>query len=272
MSWPAAIAPALPVRRRILLLGVPVDTLSRSESVDIAAAAMRGRSKPVRHVALNVAKFIKMRSDPDLAADVAESDIVGIDGMGIVWALRMFGVKGVVRVPGVDLMFDLLEWCAREGRRPFVLGARREILEEAAAAAAHQYPGLQFAGLRDGYFSPLEEADVVRQIRESGADCLFVAMPTPRKERFLGAYAKELGVPFVMGVGGSVDILAGRLKRAPKLMQRAGLEWLHRLLQEPRRMFWRYASTNTVFIFLIVRAIFQRPFGKPPVVRCEPIP
>jgi N-acetylglucosaminyldiphosphoundecaprenol N-acetyl-beta-D-mannosaminyltransferase len=216
---------------------------------------------------MNVAKFVKMRRNEELRRDVEQADIIGIDGMGLVLALRLFGRQRVERVAGVDLMLMLLEKCAEMELRPFLLGARKEVLERAAAVAREQWPGLEFAGLRDGYFSPEEEQAVVDQIRSSGADCLFVAMPTPRKERFLHRHGRNLGVPFIMGVGGSVDVLAGSVSRAPPWMQKFALEWLHRLLQEPRRMAWRYTSTNLAFAVIIGRAWIGHLFGKP-TVRC----
>lgn len=241
---------------RTALIGVPIDLLSLEETVDIAVHAMVSR-QPRRHVAMNVAKLVKMQNDHELARDVMTSDVIGIDGMGIVLALRVLGIRSE-RVSGVDLMNALLARCAQSGHRPFILGAKAEVLEQAAMIARRRWPGLQFAGLRDGYFGADEEAGIVDQIKSSGADCLFVAMPTPRKERFLHRHADKLGVPFVMGVGGSVDVLAGHVSRAPFWMQRSGLEWLHRFLQEPRKMAWRYISTNAVFALLVLRLLLSR--------------
>jgi len=251
---------------RILFLGTPMDLISSEETVSRALAAMQG-GPPAVHVAINVAKFVKMRSDDELRRDVEQGDIIGVDGMGLVLALRLLGQRRVERVTGVDLMFALLDQCAQRGLRPFVLGARRDVLERAAAVARERWPGLDIAGLRDGYFSAREEEDVVAEIRSSGADCLFIAMPTPRKERFLHRHGRALGVPFVMGVGGSVDVLAGAVSRAPFWMQRSGLEWLHRLIQEPRKMFWRYASTNAAFAAIVARALVARLFGREAVRR-----
>lgn len=246
---------------RLEFLGTPVDLLSSEETLNRALRAMQSRM-PVTHVALNVAKFVKMRTDDELRRDVEQADIIGIDGMGLVLALRLFGQRRVERVPGVDLMFMLLEKCAALRLRPFVLGAKPEVLEHAAAVARMRWRDLEFAGLQHGYFSGEEEQAVADRIRASRADCLFVAMPTPRKERFLQQHGGTLGVPFIMGVGGSVDVLAGTVSRAPRWMQRFALEWLHRLLQEPRKMLWRYASTNAAFAAIIVRAWFARLLGK----------
>jgi N-acetylglucosaminyldiphosphoundecaprenol N-acetyl-beta-D-mannosaminyltransferase len=238
-------------RERAMLLGVPVDLLSMGETISRAHRAMAERTN-LRHVALNVAKLVKLRSDPELARDVAESTLVGIDGMGIVYGLRLQGIEAE-RVSGCDLMYALMEHCAQNGFHPYILGARQDVLETAMREAQRRWPGLQFAGARNGYFTAEEEPAIVEQIRASGADCLFVAMPTPRKERFLARNAERLTVPFVMGVGGSIDVLAGKVSRASPRWQKGGFEWLHRLLQEPRKMLWRYASTNTAFAFLLLR-------------------
>ena len=239
------------------LLGCPIDVLTMAETVERAKEAMRVR-KRLQHVALNVAKFVKMRSDPILCSDVMTSDLVGIDGMGIVVAARWFGIPVRERVSGIDLFQKILAVCATEGFRPYFLGATSDILYRAAGVIVTQFPSIQLAGLQDGYFSPNQEAQVVERIINSKADCLFIAMPTPRKERFLAAYRDQLGVPFIMGVGGSLDVIAGHVRRAPSMMQSMGLEWLYRVYQEPRRMWWRYAKTNTLFAGILVRMIVHR--------------
>lgn len=245
---------------RLSFLGCPIDALSMAETVERARDAMRSRRR-LQHVALNVAKLVNMRSDPILAADVANSDLVGVDGMGIVWGARALGLPVKTRVAGVDLLMELLDVCAREGFRPFFLGATPDVLQGAAARARDRHPGLEFAGLHDGYFAEEQESAIVRSIRDSGADCLFIGMPTPRKERFLAAHRDELGTPFIMGVGGSFDVLAGIVRRAPPLVQRIGLEWLYRIFQEPRRMWWRYARTNTLFAGILTQAFIHRQLG-----------
>lgn len=246
---------------RICFFGAPVDMLSMQETLAVAERAMAGGGR-VRHTALNVAKLVKMRSDPLLREDVCGSDLIGIDGAGIIWGLSLFGVRGAERVAGVDLFLNLLELCARTRRRPYVLGARQDVLDRALAEAQRRYPGLRFAGSRNGYFGPEDIPVIVAEVRASRASALFVAMPTPHKERFLNAHAAELGVPFVMGVGGSVDVLAGQISRAPAWMQRMGLEWFHRMVKEPRKMFWRYASTNTIYAWWLIKALAS---GRSPV-------
>lgn len=248
------------------LLGVPIDSLTFDETVSSAIHAMRS-GKLTQHVAINVAKLVKARQDPELWRDIAESDIVGIDGMGIVWAARALGIPVPERVAGVDLMERLLKICADEGFRPYFLGARQDVLRRAVGRAKKRWPGLEFAGYRNGYFHAGDERDIVTAIRSSGADCLFIGMPTPRKERFLHAYRDVLDVPFIMGVGGGIDVLAGHVRRAPVAMRRSGLEWLYRIYQEPGRMWWRYASTNARFAGLVARALAVRAVSGGPRAR-----
>jgi N-acetylglucosaminyldiphosphoundecaprenol N-acetyl-beta-D-mannosaminyltransferase len=242
---------------RVTLLGLPVDILSRDETLARALDAMRSRRR-CQHVALNVAKLVGCRTDADLKRDVAESDIVGIDGMGILYALRLLGHRAPHRVAGIDMFEALIAACAQEGFRPFLLGAAPAVLEQAERTLVQRHPGLTIAGRHHGYFNSAEEDRIAALIQASGADCLFIAMPTPRKERFLHRYRDSLGVPFCMGVGGSFDVVAGLVRRAPPVWRKLGLEWLFRLLQEPRRMFWRYARSNAIFAGLLVRVIVAR--------------
>lgn len=235
-------------------LNCPIDMLTMQETIERAANAMRTRVR-LQHVALNVAKFVNMQTDPVLREDVAGSDLVGIDGMGIVVAARWLGLPVPERVAGIDLFKEVLAVCAKEGFRPFLLGAKPQVLQNAICAIKAQHPTLEFAGWRDGYFSKDQEEEVVKQIVVCKADCLFIGMPTPRKERFLSSHRDSLGVPFVMGVGGSFDVVAGHVRRAPKLMQSMGLEWFYRIYQEPRRMWWRYARTNALFALILIRAL-----------------
>jgi N-acetylglucosaminyldiphosphoundecaprenol N-acetyl-beta-D-mannosaminyltransferase len=241
---------------RTQILDCPVDVLSREETIELARRSMQER-QPCMHVSLNVAKLVTQRTDGDLARDIASADIVGIDGMGITLAMRLTGHKSAPRFAGVDLFEELMALCAREGLKPFLLGAKQEILEEAMRRLQIRFPGLEFAGAHHGYFDGRDE-EVVSIVRASGADCLFLAMPSPRKERFMARWRSELAVPFVMGIGGTLDVMAGKVSRAPAMLQALGLEWFYRLVQEPRRMWRRYLKTNAQFASLLLREIFTR--------------
>jgi N-acetylglucosaminyldiphosphoundecaprenol N-acetyl-beta-D-mannosaminyltransferase len=235
----------------------PIDVMTKAETVTIIREAMQIR-KPITHVSLNVAKLVNMRSDPILAQDIRNSDLIGIDGMGIVLAARALGFDVKERVAGIDLCEEVLATCAKDGFRPFFLGATPEIIAKAVSAIRVRYPAIKFAGFQDGYFKQDRENEVVEEIRNSGADCLFIGIPTPQKERFLAAHRQDLGVSFVMGVGGSFDVFAGLVNRAPSWIQQFGFEWLYRIYQEPRRMWWRYLRTNTIFAGMMIKAIGER--------------
>jgi len=143
--------------------------------------------------------------------------------------------------------------CAERGFRPYLLGARQDVLDRAVAALKAKHPTLELAGWRNGYWRTEEEAAVVAEIRRTRPDVMFVGMSSPKKEVFVQRWKAELQVPFIMGVGGTFDVVAGIVKRAPVWMQRAGLEWLYRLAQEPRRMWRRYLVEDTAFFALLAR-------------------
>ena len=239
---------------RVTLFGLPVDILSYDETIEcILAAIADGRR--CQHVALNVAKLVNARTDAELDRDIRTSDIVGVDGMGIVYALRLLGHPISQRVAGADLFESLMAACAAHGLRPYLLGATPEVLASTKLKLAERYPNLVLAGSHHGYFKSEQEKSVCDLIRASGAHCLFIAMPTPRKERFMARHRDSLGVPFVMGVGGTFDVVAGHVKRAPALMQSLGLEWAYRMMQEPRRLAARYLRTNLIFAVLLGREL-----------------
>lgn len=212
-------------------------------------------------MAVNVAKLVNMRSDEDLRRDVVESDLITADGSGVTLGCRLLGLGQVERVTGIDLMENILALCATKGYKPYVLGAKQDILEKAANNIKARYPKLEFAGLRNGYYKREEEAAVVADIARSGADCLFIAISSPHKERLMRTYKDTLNVPFLMGVGGSIDVMAGFVNRAPKWVQKIGMEWFYRMAQEPRRLFFRYFSTNGRFALLLLQAYKRKIIG-----------
>ncbi len=247
-------------RHAAMFLGVPLHLLTMEQTVSRIIAAIQER-RTIRQVSLTVAKLVTLRRDAELAADVIGADIVSADGMGIVIGARLLGVGVPERVAGVDLMEILLSRCAELGFRPYLLGARPEVLDQAIERLAVRHPTLRMAGSHHGYYTPAEEADVVAEILATGPDCLFVGMPTPRKERFMARHHAALNIPFIMGVGGGLDVLAGVVRRAPTAWQNAGLEWLYRTLQEPRRMWRRYLTTNLLYAWVLSSAVMRRALG-----------
>lgn len=249
--------PTEPRGTRLSLLNCPIDAVDMDEAVVRCEAAIASRSY-LQQVSVNAAKFVTMADDRELREMVADSGLITADGQSVVWAARLLGTRLPERVAGIDLMERLLGAADRDGHRVFVLGARREVLDTALARLQERYPNLTFAGARDGYYGDTEVAEVCEEIRASRPDILFIAMSSPRKEHFLGEHGEALGVPFAMGVGGSIDVIAGLTKRAPRLLQRLGLEWAYRLAQEPRRLASRYLNTNARFAWMVLRAFFTR--------------
>lgn len=240
-------------RERTSFLGCPVDLIDRAELLDRAEQAGRGHGPRLRIEGLNVAKLVEARRDPALTRALDDAELVHVDGQGIVLGLAALGRRSE-RYAGIDLMQDLCARAARSGLPVYLLGARPEIVAATAARLRQRWPSLVIAGLRDGYFERTEEAAVVDAINASGAAFLFIGISSPKKELFLHEHWQRLGVPIAMGVGGSFDVLSGRLRRAPRWMQAIGLEWLFRLCLEPRRLAVRYISTNAVYAWLLARA------------------
>lgn len=238
--------------KRIEVLGCPLDVASMDETVSFISERV-SRREFTQHVVVNVAKLVNMRTDPQLAASVHCCDVINIDGMGVVWGARVLGHDVPERVTGVDLFDRLLGEAALKDFPVYFLGATDDVVQAVAIRSVMQYPRLIVAGHHHGYFWGDEEA-IVKRIQASGARMLFVAITSPKKEKFINQWKAALGVDFVMGVGGTFDVVAGKVKRAPLWMQRAGLEWLFRLLQEPRRMFARYLVTNSKFALMLGEA------------------
>lgn len=238
--------------KRINFMGCPMDISTMEETVDEIIKSVN-QGKFIQHVVVNVAKIVNMRKDPELNDSVRACDIINIDGMGVVFGARFLGYNVAERVAGVDLFTNLITRSEQEGLPIFLLGARDEVVSEVVRRLQRKHPNLNLAGYHHGYFWDDEEA-IVNKIRESGARMLFVAITSPRKENFINRWKDQLGIDFVMGVGGTFDVVAGKVKRAPKWMQDWGLEWLYRIIQEPKRMWKRYFLTNSAFLWLLIKA------------------
>lgn len=254
------------LKRRLRLLGCPLDPLTMQESLGIIRQAIAKRES-LQHVVVNVAKLINLQKDADLYADVSGSDLINIDGMGVVWGARLLGHHIPERVSGIDLMEHILALCAKEGYRPYILGAKPEVLEQAIHNIQLEFPTLKIAGSQHGYYGWDNEPTIIEQICMAKPDCLFVAISSPHKERIMSTYKDSLDIPFIMGVGGSIDIMAGFTNRAPQWMQRTGLEWVYRIYQEPKRMWKRYALTNTLFAWLLLKTLLGKYSPPPHIAR-----
>jgi N-acetylglucosaminyldiphosphoundecaprenol N-acetyl-beta-D-mannosaminyltransferase len=197
-----------------------------------------------------------MSKDPALRDVISTCAVINADGMSVVVASRLLRQPLPERVAGIDLLERLVARAAADGRSVYFLGARDEVLSELVRRFRARYPSLRIAGWRNGYWT--DDAEVVRAVRDANADLLFLAIPSPRKEFWLAEHLPALGVPFAMGVGGSFDVVAGKIKRAPAWVQRLGCEWVYRLVQEPRRMWKRYLVGNTTFMWLTLKELWRR--------------
>lgn len=234
---------------RITLLGARVDAVTLEEAVERVAAFIRaGGAHQV--VTLNPEYLYRARREPHLLEVVRRAALVTADGIGIVWAARVLGRPLPERVTGIDLLLALAARAAREGWRVFLLGALPGVADAAAANLTARYPGLQVVGTHHGYFAPEEELQVVARIRAARPDVLFAALGAPKQEVWLARHLAALQVPVAMGVGGSFDVLAGWVKRAPAWLRRLHLEWLGRLLYEPRR--WRRMLVLPKFVWIVL--------------------
>jgi bacterial polymer biosynthesis proteins, WecB/TagA/CpsF family len=233
-----------------------VDALTFSETlmeIDRLAAA----GSPVQHCSVNASKIVLLQKDDRLRRIVSSCPLVNADGQSVVWAARLLGLYIPERVTGIDLFISLLGVAEERGYGVYFLGATRDVVETTARRACLDHPGLRVTGWHDGYWDSASE-DVAAVVLEARPDILFVGMPSPRKEYWLADNLERMGVPFSMGVGGTFDVYAGKLRRAPRWMQRAGLEWLFRFAQEPRRMWRRYLLGNAALLRLVARELLAR--------------
>ncbi|MDR7523029.1 MAG: WecB/TagA/CpsF family glycosyltransferase [Armatimonadota bacterium] len=221
-----------PLRRE--LFGTQVHALGMEGALAWIRARVAART-PAYVVTLNGALLVQAARDPELRAVVNDAGLVTADGIAVILAARILGVDLRERVAGIDLTVALCEVAAAAGYRVFLFGGRPGVADATADALRRIHPSLQVVGTHDGFYDPEDEAAIGARIRQVRPDILLVALGAPRQERWMRRWHAELGVPVSIGVGGSFDVLAGRIPRAPRWMQQAGLEWLYRALREPRR-------------------------------------
>ncbi|MCY7371003.1 MAG: WecB/TagA/CpsF family glycosyltransferase [Polaromonas sp.] len=239
---------------RIRVLNAEFDALTLAQTVDAIFEDMKA-GKRGWLATVNVAILMMMRSDPQLQGFVDCAALVVADGQPLIWCTRWLDRALPERVTGIDLVESICQRAAAEGKKIYLLGATLETVLRVAQRLKERHVNLQVDSA-DGYFGDDEAANRADAVRASKADILFVGMGVPRQERFLEQQWERLGVATAIGVGGSFDVLAGLRARAPRWVQRIGLEWLFRLLQEPRRLFMRYLVTNSQFVWLMASTLF----------------
>lgn len=242
---------------RYPILNTYVNAISLDETLDEIEKII-ARGVPTQHVVINASKVNLMEADPDLASIVNECPLINADGASIVWAAKKLGVPLRERVTGIDLFQRLVGLASEKGYRIYLFGAKEEVVTKVKAIFEDRYPGIQIVGYRNGYFTEADEPQIVSDMAASGADMMFVAFSSPKKEYWVHKYIDQIGIPFVMGVGGSFDVVAGVTDRAPTWMQEHGLEWFFRFIQEPGRLWKRYIIGNLKFVALTYRYKFAK--------------
>jgi N-acetylglucosaminyldiphosphoundecaprenol N-acetyl-beta-D-mannosaminyltransferase len=240
---------------RVDILGVGFDPVDLDAAAARAAALVEAGG-PALVVTANTEMVMTARRAGDLARLLAAADLVVPDGVGVVWASRYLRQPLPARVPGIELAERLLAEAARRHWRVYLLGGHPGTADRAAARLREAYPGVEIAGCAHGYFAEAEEPGVIAAVRATAPAMLLAGLGAPRQERWLARHLAALGVPLAMGIGGSLDVWAGRARRAPRLMQTAGLEWLYRLAREPHRL--RRQLTIPHFMALIVAVRLRR--------------
>jgi N-acetylglucosaminyldiphosphoundecaprenol N-acetyl-beta-D-mannosaminyltransferase len=238
---------------KINILNTSIHNLTMQETLQIVDNTV-SEGKQLHHVVVNAGKLVAMLKDLQLRQSVNESDLINADGQAVVWASKVLGKPLKERVAGIDLMVNLVQLAHDKNYKIFFFGAKEEVVKKVVDIYTDQYSPNIIAGYRNGYFKKEEEQSIAKQIAESGANILFVAISSPTKENFLFENKAILQkVNFVMGVGGSFDVVAGKVKRAPLWMQNVGLEWFYRFAQEPKRMWKRYLLGNSKFILMVLK-------------------
>jgi N-acetylglucosaminyldiphosphoundecaprenol N-acetyl-beta-D-mannosaminyltransferase len=243
-----------------LICGIPVANLTEDEAVTAIDELI---SKGGSHYAavVNAAKIVAASKDEKLKQVLLDADLITADGMSVVWASRVLGQPLKQRVTGIDLFQRLVERAAQRGLSVYFLGARDESVRGTVKRFKSRHAELKVAGYHNGYFADSESDAIANLIKQSAADLLFVAMGSPAQENWIASQLARSGVRFALGVGGSFDHVSGLAVRAPRWMQRAGLEWLYRLMREPRRMWRRYLIGNSAFVLMVIRQRIQPDKG-----------
>lgn len=239
---------------RITILNTKIDNLTMQETLQLVEETIHG-PKQLHHVVVNAAKMVAIQTDLKLRQSVNSCDLINADGQAVVWASRILGQPLKERVAGIDLMENLVELAHKKNYKIFFFGAKEEVVSRVVNNYKIKYSKDIIAGYRNGYFKKEDELNIAKQISDSDADILFVAISSPTKENFLYDNKEALtGVNFIMGVGGSFDVVSGLVKRAPLWMQKIGMEWFYRFSQEPKRMWKRYFIGNIKFIWLVIKS------------------
>lgn len=238
---------------RYHVLDTPIDGVDMRMALDFVKEAVQTRCAPGFVLAVNPEKVFVLREDAFLRTFFEQAALLIPDGIGMVKALKILHGKKISRVPGADLMQNICQEAPENGYRIFIYGASEEVNRRACEVLAERYPGIQIVGRQNGYAKAEEMDALVEKINQSQANVLFIAMGSPRQEKWMSDYGQRLTtVRVCQGIGGTLDTIAGTVKRAPAFWQRLGLEWFYRLLCQPSR--FKRQLRCLKFAWLVVKA------------------
>lgn len=240
--------------KEVEMLGVKINPLTMQETIDIVEQEFINQNIPLHLMGVNADKINQCYDDFNMMEIVNKCDIVNADGASVVLAGRYLGIDIPERVAGIDLMQELLELAEKKHYPVYFFGAKEEVLQKMLTNFQNDYPNLMVAGSRNGYFNDDEIDLITEDIRQKKPQIVFVGITSPKKEYLIESFLENGINSIFMGVGGSFDVLSGTISRAPLWMQKAHLEWLFRVANEPKRLFRRYFVGNVTFIKRVLKA------------------
>jgi N-acetylglucosaminyldiphosphoundecaprenol N-acetyl-beta-D-mannosaminyltransferase len=238
--------------KEIHSFNIKIHPLRKIDFIQIIDERIKGNTQLIQS-GVNAASIVELKHSADIINAYNNADLINIDGMSMVWALRYLGFEVPERVACPDLAMAIMELAEKNKYSLFLFGAKEANLTAAVENIRIMHPQLHVSGFRNGYYQPEDEESVIQMINSANSDILFLGMPSPQKEFFVEKYRNQLKVKYILGVGGFFDILSGSIKRAPLWMQNSGMEWFYRLIKEPRRMWRRYLIGNLTFIKLVIQ-------------------
>ena len=221
---------------RVNVLNIPVDTVTMTDALNYVEYSVEENQLQRYVLAINPEKVMTLRNNEQLLSAFRKASLLIPDGIGVVMAMKLLFQKNIERVAGADLMQNICALAAKKGYGIFIYGSKEEVNRTAAVKLMERYPGIRITGRSHGYVSESDMTNLEREINESGADILFVALGSPMQENWIKTHLPKLNVKICQGIGGTLDTIAGNVKRAPVVFQKVGLEWFYRLLTDPRRI------------------------------------
>lgn len=245
------------MKEEIRAFKTKIHAFTKVDFLKLIEAAIENNSQIIQS-GVNASSIVALNENPELINAYNNADLINIDGISMVWALRLLGYKVPERVACPDLAIEIMKLAEKNNYTLFLFGAKDQSLNSAVLNINNAYPNLRISGARNGYFDTSEEPSIVNLINISNTDILFLGMPSPQKELFVEKYKGQLHVKYILGVGGFFDIISGSIKRAPVWVQKMGMEWFYRFMQEPSRMWRRYLLGNIKFLYFVVREYFKK--------------